>query len=272
MTDECRDPGGAQDVLEPQYALLWRGGEGQLGSRIVRDQIHLRANPAEPANEPPGILLTIVDVVEHHVFEGDPFVPSERILATCGLELFERPSPIDRHEPIAQRVRRRRERDGQFRADGFVREAPNPRDDARRREGDPPLGDVQPSRFAEESDRFQNVLVIQERERAVRHEPDAPGEPPTHRIRIAAGTLLAHLAGGTTADVNSFHHQAVRDVGRDLKPIAWSEDGIIEAVLDVRPDVFILGVQWHPELTFASDAFSRAIFAHFLHEAARRAS
>ncbi|GBC81045.1 Gamma-glutamyl-gamma-aminobutyrate hydrolase PuuD [bacterium HR10] len=114
--------------------------------------------------------------------------------------------------------------------------------------------------------------IASEREGAVRHEPGAPGEHPIHRIRIAAGTLLAHLAGGTMADVNSFHHQAVRDVGRDLTPIAWSEDGIIEALLNTRPELFILGVQWHPELTFASDAFSRAIFEHFLHAAARRAS
>ncbi|GBC77035.1 Putative glutamine amidotransferase [bacterium HR08] len=113
--------------------------------------------------------------------------------------------------------------------------------------------------------------IASERDGAVRHEPGAPGEHPTHRIRIAEGTLLAHLAGGTAADVNSFHHQAVRDVGRDLQPIAWSEDGIVEAVLDTRPERFILGVQWHPELTFASDAFSRAIFECFRHAAARRA-
>ncbi len=114
--------------------------------------------------------------------------------------------------------------------------------------------------------------IASERENALRHEQEEPGDRPAHGIRIAEGTILVRLAGGTTAEVNSFHHQAVRTVGRDLQPIAWSEDGIIEALLDVRPEPFILGVQWHPELMFASDAFSRAIFEHFLQQAARRRS
>jgi len=109
--------------------------------------------------------------------------------------------------------------------------------------------------------------IASELANALRHEQDAPGDQPTHRLRIEEGTILARLAGGTTAEVNSFHHQAVKAVGRDLRPIAWSEDGIIEALLQADP--FILGVQWHPELTFASDAFSRAIFEHFLQHAAK---
>jgi putative glutamine amidotransferase len=114
--------------------------------------------------------------------------------------------------------------------------------------------------------------IASERENALRHDQEEPEDRPTHRIRIAEGTILAHLARGTTAEVNSFHHQAVRFVGRDLQPIAWSEDGIIEALLNVRPEPFILGVQWHPELMFAADAFSRAIFEHFLQQAAGRRS
>jgi putative glutamine amidotransferase len=114
--------------------------------------------------------------------------------------------------------------------------------------------------------------IASELRHALRHEHETPGDRPTHWIRIAEGTLLARLAGGTRAEVNSFHHQAVRDVGRDLRPIAWSEDGVIEAVLHAEPEWFVLGVQWHPELTFASDGFSRAIFEHFLHEARKRRS
>jgi len=114
--------------------------------------------------------------------------------------------------------------------------------------------------------------IASELTHALRHTQEAPGDRPAHRIHLAEGTLLARLAGGTTAAVNSFHHQAVRDVGRDLRPIAWSEDGIIEAVIHAEPDPFVLGVQWHPERMFASDGFSRAIFEHFLQEAAKRRS
>ncbi len=46
--------------------------------------------------------------------------------------------------------------------------------------------------------------------------------------------------------VNSFHHQAVRDIGDGLKPFAKAADGIIEGIY--KEDYpFLVGVQWHPE-------------------------
>jgi len=49
--------------------------------------------------------------------------------------------------------------------------------------------------------------------------------------------------------VNSFHHQAIRDLSPQLEAVAHSPDGLIEAVaMSSKPDVF--GVQWHPELMF----------------------
>jgi putative glutamine amidotransferase len=49
--------------------------------------------------------------------------------------------------------------------------------------------------------------------------------------------------------VNSYHHQAVRDVPTGFSVVATSEDGIIESIW--RPGA--LGVQWHPELLFEED-------------------
>jgi putative glutamine amidotransferase len=72
------------------------------------------------------------------------------------------------------------------------------------------------------------------------------------------------LAGGTTARVNSSHHQAIKQVGRDLRAIAHTSDGVVEAVTDVRSDRFVLGVQWHPEVGWERDALSQAIFARFI--------
>jgi putative glutamine amidotransferase len=47
--------------------------------------------------------------------------------------------------------------------------------------------------------------------------------------------------------VNSIHHQAVKDLGRDIAIEAMSEpDGIIEAIRYQRAP-FVMGVQWHPE-------------------------
>ena len=86
----------------------------------------------------------------------------------------------------------------------------------------------------------------------------------SHSINITDDSLLAKIAGSTTITVNSHHHQAIDIVGRDLEPIAWAPDGVIESVINTRPDQFILGVQWHPEVSWQTDPFSQAIFQHFI--------
>jgi putative glutamine amidotransferase len=86
----------------------------------------------------------------------------------------------------------------------------------------------------------------------------------SHSVRLAEGSLLAELAGGAGATVNSYHHQAIDEVGVGLEPIAWAADSVVEAVINTRPGQFVLGVQWHPEVTWESDSFARAIFTHFV--------
>lgn len=75
-----------------------------------------------------------------------------------------------------------------------------------------------------------------------------------HSITLEAGSRLAKTMG-TTAVVNSFHHQAVDRLGEGLLATARSEDGVIEAF--EHEDRPIMGVQWHPE--HESDGFSRDI-------------
>ncbi|MGO9325610.1 MAG: gamma-glutamyl-gamma-aminobutyrate hydrolase family protein [Terracidiphilus sp.] len=89
-----------------------------------------------------------------------------------------------------------------------------------------------------------------------------------HPVKIAEGSrltaILAH-AGESDAQVNSSHHQAIREVGNDLRVTASSpNDGVVEAVELDSPDHFVLGVQWHPERTTTQSAFSRAIFSVFI--------
>jgi putative glutamine amidotransferase len=45
------------------------------------------------------------------------------------------------------------------------------------------------------------------------------------------------------------------------------DDGVVEAIELSSPDQFVLGVQWHPERTYASSTLSRAIFGAFIREA-----
>lgn len=93
----------------------------------------------------------------------------------------------------------------------------------------------------------------------------------SHSINITEDSLIARLAGSTHTTVNSHHHQAVDIVGRDLEPIAWATDGIVEAVINTRPDQFVLGVQWHPEVGWQNDNLSQSIFRHFISVARERA-
>jgi len=68
-----------------------------------------------------------------------------------------------------------------------------------------------------------------------------------HAVEVSAGSLLASFVGAGVLNVNSTHHQAIREPGRGLRVVARSPDGVIEGVEDPVPDRFFLGVQWHPE-------------------------
>jgi putative glutamine amidotransferase len=73
--------------------------------------------------------------------------------------------------------------------------------------------------------------------------------------------------------VNSYHHQAVRDIAPSFRAVAFAEDGLIEA-MELRDTVghsFILGVQWHPEGMNYSHPLSGTIADRFIDEAIKKA-
>ena len=72
--------------------------------------------------------------------------------------------------------------------------------------------------------------------------------------------------GLTHLDVNSTHHQAVKEVGKDLVVTACAPDGVVEA-LELPDHPFCLAVQWHPE-SLPELRPHRALFEAFV-EAAR---
>jgi putative glutamine amidotransferase len=86
---------------------------------------------------------------------------------------------------------------------------------------------------------------------------------PVHSVVIQPGTLLFGIAGETTWQVNSRHHQAVRELGRGLRVSAVDpEDGTVEAI--ERPyKRFVLGVQWHPEDQALRDSGQLNLFRSF---------
>jgi len=84
----------------------------------------------------------------------------------------------------------------------------------------------------------------------ISHRQQAPGERTTHVVEVAAHSRLASLMGHRRARVNSFHHQAIDRLGSGLRAVAWSPDGVIEAV-EAPAREFLIGVQWHAETLVA---------------------
>ena len=84
-----------------------------------------------------------------------------------------------------------------------------------------------------------------------------------HDIIFEGDSLLRRLVGSERYPVNSFHHQAVDRLADGLVATGYNADGLIEAY--ERPGSrFLMGVQWHPEVSYFNDSFSRKIFSAFL--------
>lgn len=81
-----------------------------------------------------------------------------------------------------------------------------------------------------------------------------------HGIKTEVGSCAERAVAGL-AEVNSHHHQAIRDTGNTLIATAWSHDGIIEAVESPG----LLGLQWHPESLITTDNRHHEPFRWLVH-------
>ncbi|GFI62568.1 putative glutamine amidotransferase [Clostridiales bacterium] len=95
----------------------------------------------------------------------------------------------------------------------------------------------------------------------ISHQMKPPYDRTEHKVKIFEDTWLYEILGTNQTGVNSYHHQAIKDVGKGLMAMAESDDGIIEAVeaVDKR---FIKAVQWHPE--YMADEASKKLFSSFV--------
>ena len=88
--------------------------------------------------------------------------------------------------------------------------------------------------------------IYKESSATLKHSQETERHVCTHTVRIEANSLLHRVFGTETLPVNSFHHQAVREVAPGFAVSARSADGVIEAVESTEHKSMI-GVQWHPE-------------------------
>lgn len=87
-----------------------------------------------------------------------------------------------------------------------------------------------------------------------------------HNITIEYNSKLKTIYKVDNTIVNSFHHQAIEILAKNLKVVAFADDKIIEAIEWNNPQnkSFLLGVQWHPERMKLDDIGSIAIAQAFL--------
>jgi putative glutamine amidotransferase len=84
-----------------------------------------------------------------------------------------------------------------------------------------------------------------------------------HKVNILKDTKLNKILAADHLDVNSHHHQAIKDLSKSLDIAAKSECGIIEAV-ENKAKSFLIGVQWHPEDLIDNSSYFMNLFAELI--------
>jgi putative glutamine amidotransferase len=109
--------------------------------------------------------------------------------------------------------------------------------------------------------------IASEVNQALDHQIDAPLYAIAHEVWVTRGSALSNvmqeeLADGEVLQVNSRHHQAIKQTASGFEVAATAPDGVIEAI--ERPGSrFCIAVQWHPENFWRTGEF-RALFEGFV--------
>lgn len=99
---------------------------------------------------------------------------------------------------------------------------------------------------------------------AAAHQMEEPYNRAVHPVRVEPDSPLGALSG--LDGVNSRHHQAILDLAPGLKPMAYSTDGLIEAVY-MPEKSFVWAVQWHPEAFWDEGGANQELFERFVEAA-----
>lgn len=95
------------------------------------------------------------------------------------------------------------------------------------------------------------------------HRQNPPYDEPAHRVSLEEGTPLYTLFGKDSLNVNSCHHQGIKNLAPGLRAMAYAPDGLTEAVY--MPDKkFVWAVQWHPEFAYKTDRDSLELLKRFV--------
>jgi len=102
------------------------------------------------------------------------------------------------------------------------------------------------------------------------HQQKIPKSETRHSVIIETGTKLHSIMECETIEVNSTHHQAIREIGKGFIINAKAPDGIVEGI-ESDSHRFVLGVQWHPEFLSQKEKRFKRLFEAFVKSCKKRA-
>lgn len=111
---------------------------------------------------------------------------------------------------------------------------------------------------------------LPDREEMLPHRRPGPGanDDVLHEVRLEPGTRTALAARAERMSGASSHHQGLEKLGEGLVATGWTDDGLVEAV--EHEEGWVVGVQWHPEVTAAMDLANQGFFDALVREAVSR--
>ena len=96
------------------------------------------------------------------------------------------------------------------------------------------------------------------------HSPEVPHDAVVHAIEaVSESDSFADFLSSKDLQVNSRHHQAVKDLGENVQVLAKSPDGVVEVLALESETWWVKGVQWHPENLMDLE-IQRALWNEFL--------
>jgi putative glutamine amidotransferase len=94
------------------------------------------------------------------------------------------------------------------------------------------------------------------------HDQQQPRHEATHVVEVDENSLFYRIVNKKQLHINSFHHQAVKQLAEGIRANAHTECGLIEGI-EMHGKAPVLGVQWHPEMMASTDPTMLNLFKYF---------
>lgn len=104
---------------------------------------------------------------------------------------------------------------------------------------------------------YQDVSLYPEL--SVQHVQQSAPATAVHSVDIDTNSWLGNLYG-EIENVNSYHHQAIKELADPFKPVAWSKDKLVEAFESANDSRITIGLQWHPEWMLHHNSEAQRLF------------